>query len=129
MFLETYNLPSFFSLFSQQRSKSEWKKTLNDSVHSHIEASWQADLSVKTSLRYINPNSLKVGKAHPVWSIVRNSLIDNKRAKLNWHIHIGMTKYRKERSFRERKFSYERKVLFQLFGAQISISTHQNFNF
>ena len=28
----------------------------------------------------------------------------------------GMTKYRKERSFRERKSSYERKVLFQLFG-------------
>ena len=80
--LETYNLPSIFSLFGQQSSKSEWKKTLNESVHSHIEASWRADLSVKTSLRYINPNSLKVGKAHPVWSTVRNSLIDNKRAQL-----------------------------------------------
>ena len=30
---------------------------------------------------------------------------------------IGMTKYRKERSFRERKISHERKVLFQLFGS------------
>ena len=70
--LETYNLPSIVSLFSQQSTKSEWKKTLNDSVHSHFEASWLADLSVKTSLSYINPNSLKVGKAHPVWSTVRN---------------------------------------------------------
>ena len=89
--LETYNLPSSFSLFSQQleNSKSEWKKTLNESVHSHIEASWRADLSVKTSLRYINPNSLKVGKAHPVLSTVRNSLIDNKRAQLKCKVLTG----------------------------------------
>ena len=87
--LETYNLPSIFSLFGQQCSKSEWKKTLNESVHSHIEATWRADLSVKTSLRYINPNSLKEGKAHPVWSTVRNSLIDNKRAQLKCKVLTG----------------------------------------
>ena len=34
---------------SSSSFKSEWKKTLNESVHSHIEASWRADLSVKTS--------------------------------------------------------------------------------
>ena len=39
---------------------------------------------------------------------------------------IGMTKYRKERSFRERKISHERKVLFQLFGSNYLFLLIQN---
>ena len=70
--LEIYNLASIFSLFNQQMSKVEWKRTLNNAVHVHIEAKWRADLTGKTSLKYINPNSLKVGKTHPIWSTVRN---------------------------------------------------------
>ena len=38
---------------------------------------------------FINPNSLKVGKTHPVWSTVRNSLIDNKRAQLKCKVLTG----------------------------------------
>ena len=38
----------------------------------------------------------------------------------------GMTKYRKERSFRERKISHERKVLFQLFGSNYLFLLIQN---
>ena len=65
--LEMYNLPSILSLFNQQMSKVEWKRTLNNAVHGHIEAKWRADLTgKKTSLKYINPNSLKVGKTHPI---------------------------------------------------------------
>ena len=67
--LVIYNLPSIFSLFNQQMSKVEWKRALNNAVYIHIEVKWWADLTEKkTSLKYINSNSLKVGKTHPIWS-------------------------------------------------------------
>ena len=47
----TYDLPSIFSLFDSQMSKQEWKKILNDTVHSHIEAMWRADIGEKSSLK------------------------------------------------------------------------------
>ena len=53
---------------------------MNEAVHGHIEAMWRADVTEKSSLKYVNPNSLKVGKAHHVWSTVRNCLTDSKRA-------------------------------------------------
>ena len=34
--LEKYKLPSVFSLFDQQISKSEWKEIMSNAVHSHI---------------------------------------------------------------------------------------------
>ena len=70
----------FFSLFDQQISKSEWKEIISNTVHSHIEATWRAEIGAKASLKYVNPDSLKVGKAHPVWATVRNTISDNKRA-------------------------------------------------
>ena len=85
----TYDLPSIFSLFDSQMSKQEWKKILNDTVHSHIEAMWRADIGEKSSLKYVNPNFLKVGKSHHVWSTVRNCLTDNKRAQLKCKLLTG----------------------------------------
>ena len=63
----------------------KWKNMLNKAVNDHIEAKWHDDLKEKSSLKYINQNSLKVGKTHPVWS----SLFDNKRAQLKLaHTHF-----------------------------------------
>ena len=87
--LETYNLPSIFSLFTDQIPKGKWKNMLNKAVNDHIEAKWHDDLKEKSSLKYINPNSLKVGKTHPVWSTVRNSITDNKRAQLKCKVLTG----------------------------------------
>ena len=87
--LGTYSLPSIFFLFEKQMSKSEWKRILNETVHSHIEAMWRADMAEKSSLKYINPNSLKVGQTHHVWSTVSNCLTDSKRAQLKCKLLTG----------------------------------------
>lgn len=87
--LETYNLPSIFYLFEKQMSKSEWKKTLAKAINTHIEAMWRADIVGKSSLKYINPFSLKVGQTHPVWASVRNSLVDNRRAQIKCKLLTG----------------------------------------
>ena len=82
-------MPSIYSLFNKQLSKLEWKRILNEVVNSHIEASRRAEIEQKTSLKYINPNSLKVGAVHPVWPTVSNSIIDNKRAQLKCKLLTG----------------------------------------
>ena len=38
---------------------------MNQAVHSHVEASWKSEVESKNSLKYVNPDSLKVGKSHP----------------------------------------------------------------
>ena len=53
---------------------------LNEALHSHIEAMRRADMAEKSSLKYVNPNSLKVGQTHHVWPTVSNYLTDSKRA-------------------------------------------------
>ena len=58
-------------------------------VHSHIEAMWRAVLAEKSSLKYVNPNSLKLRQTHHVWSTVRNCLTDSKRAQLKCKLLAG----------------------------------------
>ena len=80
--LGLYNLPSIFELYNKHPSKTEWKRIMNNAVNNTIEANWDMDIKNKTSLKYINKDSLKVGKCHHVWSTVRNSIYDSMRAQL-----------------------------------------------
>lgn len=58
-------------------------------MHSHIEAMWRVKMNEKSSLKYINPDSLKVGSEHPVWATVRNSITDNRWAQLKCKLLSG----------------------------------------
>ena len=87
--LGLYNLPSIFELFNNPPSKNEWKRIMNNAVNSTIEANWDMDIKNKTSLKYINKDSLKVGKCHHVWSKVRNSIYDSRRAQLKCRLLTG----------------------------------------
>ena len=84
-----YNIPSVYSLIEEQPSKTNLKKLFNQSTHSYIEASWTSDVENKPSLKYVNPNSLKVGKNHPVWSSVRYNTMDNKKTQLKCKLLTG----------------------------------------
>ena len=65
------------------------KKNLSSAVHGHIEAMWRAEVNEKPSLKYVNPDSFKVGSVHPVWATVRNSITDNMRAQLKCKLLSG----------------------------------------
>lgn len=82
-------MPSVFMLFYQGFSKSEWKRLLNNSINSYVEASWKAEVETKSSLKYVNPDILKVGQSHPVWSTVRCNIMDNKRAQSKCKLLTG----------------------------------------
>ena len=65
--LHMYNLPSIFQLLSNPPSKNEWKRVMNTAVNMAIEEGWQQDVKSKSSLKYVNVDSLKVGRTHHIW--------------------------------------------------------------
>ena len=80
--LHMYNLPSIFQLLSNPPSKNEWKRVMNTAVNKAVEKGWQQDVKSKSSLKYVNVDSLKVGRTHHIWSTVRNSIYESRRAQL-----------------------------------------------
>ena len=78
-----------YNIENNPPSKTEWKRKMNNAVNNTIEANWDMDIKKKTSLKYINKDSLKVGKCHHVWSTVRNSIYDSRRAKLKCRLLTG----------------------------------------
>ena len=70
-------------------SRSKWKNMVNKAINLTVETKWREDISSRSSLKYINPESVKVGKAHHIWSSVHNSLHDSRRAQLKFRILTG----------------------------------------
>ena len=87
--LDLYSMPSIFSLFEQEFSKSERKELMNRSINSSAEVVWKSEIKSESSLKYVNPDSLKVGQSHPVWSTVRCNIMDNKSAQLKCKLLTG----------------------------------------
>ena len=87
--LKHYGLPSVFSLISSPPSKAEWKSTLNHKIHDMVESAWNVDITSKSSTKYVNPDVLKVGSCHHVWSTVRDNIHDSKRAQIKCKLLTG----------------------------------------
>ena len=64
--LRRYGLPSPSVLLEQPLSKPKWKSMVDEAISSAVEETCREDIQSKSSLKYINPNKVKVGHAHPV---------------------------------------------------------------
>ena len=64
--LRRYGLPLPSVLLEQPLSKPKWKSMVDEAISSAVEETWREDIQSKSSLKYINPNKVKVGHAHPV---------------------------------------------------------------
>ena len=90
--LKKYNLPTPSQLLENVPTKNRWKKMVNSAINSAVETQWREDIKTKSSLRYINPDSVSVGAAHYVWTSVHDNIHDSRRAQLKcrlayWNIH------------------------------------------
>ena len=54
-----------------------------------LRVAWKLDIQNKTSLKYVNFDSLIVGKSHHVWSAVSNSVYNSRRAQLKYKFMTG----------------------------------------
>ena len=87
--LEIYDLPSAYELFVNHPSKKEWKAILNSKLNCFAETAWEKDIRDKSSLKYLNPQSVSVGSSHNCRSSVRYNVHDSKRAELKAKILTG----------------------------------------
>ena len=62
--LEIYDLPSAYELFVNRPSNNEWKAILNSELNCFVETAWEKDIRDKSSLKYLNPQSVSVGGSH-----------------------------------------------------------------
>ena len=58
-------------------------------MNSVIETELNKDIQDKSSLRYVNPDMLRVGKCHTIWSTVRNYVTDRRRVQLKCKLLTG----------------------------------------
>ena len=65
------------------------KSMVDEAISSSVEETWREDIQSKSSLKDINPNKVKVGQSHPVWSTVRNSVCDSRRAQMKCRLLTG----------------------------------------
>ena len=90
MVLNAYSLPSAYELLNNPPSKEQWKKkTVENKVHHTIEQQWRDDIETKSSLKYLNPNAVRVGKVHQVYAFVRNNVHDVRRAEVKARLLTG----------------------------------------
>ena len=62
---------------------------VNKAIFSAVEEQWRKEIQSSTTLKYINPDSIKVGRAHHVWSSVRNNVHDSRRSHLKCRVLTG----------------------------------------
>ena len=65
------------------------EKVINTAVNMAIDEGWQQFVKRKSYLKYINVNSLKVGRTNHKRSTVRNSIYDSRRDQLKSKLLTG----------------------------------------
>ena len=89
MVLNAYDLPSAYDLIENPPSKEQWKKTVKSKVHQAIENQWRTDIESKSSLKYLHPEAVKIGKVHQMYAAVRNNIRDVRRAEIKARLLTG----------------------------------------
>ena len=87
--LNTYDLPSAYELLENPPTKEQWKKSVKTKIHEAVEQQWHDDIKSKSSLRYLNPGAVKIGKVHQVYASVRNNTYDVRRAEVKVRLLTG----------------------------------------
>ena len=87
--LNAYDLPSAYELIENPPPKEQWKKTVKLKVHQAVENQWRTDIESKSSLQYLNPEAVKIGKVHQMYAAVRNNIQDVRRAEIKARLLTG----------------------------------------
>ena len=87
--LNMYDLPSAYELLENPPTKEKWKCLLKEQIHGSVEESWRNDIASKSSGKYLNPESVKVGKVHQIYSSVTSNTLDVRRAEVKARLLTG----------------------------------------
>ena len=87
--LHKYNLPNIYIVRKKFESESLFKKQVKSSVDKFIKESGLTVAEGRRSLCYLNVDGCDVGKVHPCWNTVDNTVMDVKRAFVKARILTG----------------------------------------
>jgi hypothetical protein len=87
--LTKYELPSTHELLQDPPTKPAWKRAINRAVKGYWSKLLKAEASTKSTLCYLNIDSLRFGSAHHIWTTVNRSLQDVRRAITKIHLVTG----------------------------------------
>lgn len=77
--LELYQLPSLNELKQNQPTKESWKNTVKQAVNEHWTEILRNEVKEKSTLKFMNSESLKIGQTHPVWDSLDLCVFDVKK--------------------------------------------------
>ena len=87
--LQYYNLPTMYTLMEQPPTIGEWKRMLKSAVEKEVLRMWRDDISSKSSLKYLDPDLIKIGEPHHVYATVRPNTHDIQRAEIKARLLTG----------------------------------------
>ena len=87
--LHKYSLPNIYTVRAEFGSEPQFKQQVRASVDKYIKESWLSVAEDRKSLGFLNMESCNVGKVHPCWSFVDNTVIDVRRAVVKARILTG----------------------------------------
>ncbi|MCG7878106.1 MAG: reverse transcriptase family protein, partial [Candidatus Thiodiazotropha endolucinida] len=77
--LKLYNLPDMKDLKNELSTKDQWKIRTKQAVNKHWTEILKSEAKQRSTLKYLNVNSLSIGKVHPVWSSLESTVRRKKR--------------------------------------------------
>ena len=83
--LDIYQLPHIRELKFNNLSKEQWKIQIKNAVNKYWTEHFQSEAREKSTLKYLNIDSLKIGSTHQVWSTLESTVSE---------VRMGITKCR-----------------------------------
>ena len=83
--LDIYQLPHIRELKFNNLSKEQWKIQIKNAVNKYWTEHFQSEAREKSTLKYLNIDSLKIGSTHLVWSTLESTVSE---------VRMGITKWR-----------------------------------
>ena len=74
--LNQYNLPNLHYLSENLTTKEQWKLQVKTAVNKYWTETLRKEAQEKSTLKYINIHSMKIGQTHPVWSSLESTVTD-----------------------------------------------------
>ncbi|MEW8544375.1 MAG: reverse transcriptase family protein, partial [Candidatus Thiodiazotropha sp.] len=85
--LYKYGLPNIYTADKEISTLKKWKQQIKEAIDSYIHSQWVSDC--KKSLKYLNIDSLQVGKMHHSLSSLPNNVRDVKKANTKLRLLTG----------------------------------------
>ena len=87
--LRKYDLPSPYELLENPPRKDTWKSTVSNAVNALCNQEAKERALPKSSLKYLNIDSLEIGVVHPVWSTLTGNPREIERAAVKARLLTG----------------------------------------